>query len=56
MPLSVAGAWAVGKDTPSIAALEALRQQRGKDNPVFDRPAKGWIAELKRQEIDNAPS
>jgi formylglycine-generating enzyme required for sulfatase activity len=40
--------WAAVKDTTSIPALEAFRQQYGKENPVYDRLAEGRIEELKK--------
>jgi len=40
--------WASIKDTTSIPALEAFREQYGKDSPVHDRLADARIEELKK--------
>ena len=51
-PLSAADRmWAVVKDTASIPALEAFRQQYGKENPVYDRLAEARIVELRKQQV-----
>jgi formylglycine-generating enzyme required for sulfatase activity len=51
-PLSAADRmWAVVKDTANIAALEAFRQQYGRENPVYDRLAEARIEELKKQQV-----
>ena len=51
MPLSAADRmWATVKNSTSIPALEAFRQQYGKDNLVYDRLAEARIEELKRQQ------
>jgi hypothetical protein len=51
VPLSAADhMWALLKDTTNIPALEAFRQQYGKENPIYDRLAEGRVEELKRRQ------
>ena len=52
LPLSAADrVWVAVKDTTSIPALEAFRQQYGKENPVYDRLAEARIEGLRRQQL-----
>jgi len=52
MPLSPADRmWAAVKDSASIPALEAFRQQYGKENLVYDRLAEARIGDLRKQQL-----